>query len=94
MIVENIDINLLKPYSNNPRKLTPKAIEKVAQSLKEFGFRQPIVVDANNTNIIGQSKDGDNGYKVISEWGHEQIIIRNGKKYRKHKWKDVPEVEI
>ena len=49
MIVENIDINLLKPYSNNPRKLTPKAIEKVAQSLKEFGFRQPIVVDGNNT---------------------------------------------
>ena len=48
----------------------------------------------NKTNIIGSAKDGDKGYKVISEWGHEQIIIRNGKKYRKHKWKDIPEVEI
>ena len=56
MIVENIDINLLKPYSNNPRKLTPKAIEKVAQSLKEFGFRQPIVVDANNTIVVGHTR--------------------------------------
>ena len=38
MRIQQIDINLVKPYSNNPRKLTPKAIEKVAQSLKEFGF--------------------------------------------------------
>tara|TARA_R100000664_G_C2735227_1_gene124821 strand:+ start:388 stop:954 length:567 start_codon:yes stop_codon:yes gene_type:complete len=48
----------------------------------------------NETNIIGSATGGDKGYKVISEWGHEQIIIRNGKKYRKHKWKDIPEVEI
>ena len=48
----------------------------------------------NNTNIIGSAKDGDKDYKILSEWGHEQIILRNGKKYRKHKWKDIPEVEI
>ena len=48
---------------------------------------------SNETNIIGSAKDGDK-YRVIEEWGEEQIIIRNGKKYRKHKWKDVPEIPI
>ena len=70
MIVENIDINLLKPYSNNPRKLTPKAIEKVAQSLKEFGFRQPIVVDANNTIVVGHTR-----YQASRKLGYTQVPI-------------------
>ena len=70
MIVENIDINLLKPYSNNPRKLTPKAIEKVAQSLKEFGFRQPIVVDGNNTIVVGHTR-----YQASRKLGYTQVPI-------------------
>jgi hypothetical protein len=48
---------------------------------------------SNETNIIGSAKDVDK-YRVLEEWGEEQIIIRNGKKYRKHKWKDVPEIPI
>ena len=48
----------------------------------------------NNTNIISSPKDGDKDYKILSEWGQEVIILRNGKKYRKHKWKNVPEIEI
>ena len=70
MIVENIDINLLKPYSNNPRKLTPKAIEKVAQSLKEFGFRQPIVVDGNNTIVVGHTR-----YQASRKLGYSTVPI-------------------
>ena len=45
MQIEIADINSIKPYENNPRKLSDTAIEKVAMSLKEYGFRQPIVVD-------------------------------------------------
>ena len=70
MIVENIDINLLKPYSNNPRKLTQKAIEKVAQSLKEIGFRQPIVVDANNTIVVGHTR-----YQASRKLGYTTVPI-------------------
>ena len=40
MKIELVDISSIKPYENNPRKLSEKAIEKVALSLKEYGFRQ------------------------------------------------------
>ena len=70
MIVENIDINLLKPYANNPRKLTPKAIEKVAESLKQFGFRQPIVVDNDNIIVVGHTR-----YQASRKLGYTQVPI-------------------
>ena len=43
----------LKPYPNNPRKISKKAVESVARSIKRFGFRQPIVVDSENVVIVG-----------------------------------------
>ena len=48
----------------------------------------------NNTNIIGQSKDGDNGYKVIETWGDEDIVEREGKRYRRHRWKKIPMIPL
>ena len=54
MKIEEIDINLIKPYKNNPRK--NQNIDKVANSLKEFGFRQPIVIDKNYTIIVGHTR--------------------------------------
>ena len=51
MEIEQADINSIKPYKNNPRKLSDKAITKVANSIKEFGFRQPIVVDEKNIMV-------------------------------------------
>jgi ParB-like chromosome segregation protein Spo0J len=35
------------PYAKNPRVISSAAIEKVASSIKQFGFRQPIVCLAN-----------------------------------------------
>jgi hypothetical protein len=44
-----------------------------------------------NTNIsIGSSKDVNNGYKSVGEWGQYTILEKNGKKYQKHKWKNEP----
>lgn len=54
-IVKIIDINALKPYPNNPRK-NEHAVEPVANSIREFGFKQPIVVDKNNTIIAGHTR--------------------------------------
>ena len=51
MKIENADINTIKPYENNPRKLKDSAIEKVAMSLKEYGFRQPIVSTGTRVKI-------------------------------------------
>lgn len=47
-------IDKLIPYHNNPRK--NQAVDKVASSLSEFGFQQPIVVDKNMVVIVGHTR--------------------------------------
>ena len=42
MKIEQIEIDKIIPYENNPRK--KRDIEKVATSIKEFGWQQPIAV--------------------------------------------------
>lgn len=44
----------IKPYENNPR-INAAAVDAVAKSLKEFGFRKPIVVDAAGVIICGHT---------------------------------------
>lgn len=56
MKIETIDITQVKPYPDNPRKISEKAIDKVALSIKEFGWQQPIVVDENNVIIAGHTR--------------------------------------
>ena len=53
--IETIDIERVIPYARNPRK-NAGAVDKVAASLREFGFRQPIVVDENYTVIVGHTR--------------------------------------
>lgn len=45
----------ITPYKNNPR-LNDKAVDAVAESLKEFGFWQPIVVDPSGVIIAGHTR--------------------------------------
>jgi hypothetical protein len=56
MKIIQMDINDIKPYKNNPRINNSKAIDKVAESIKEFGFRQPLVVDKDNNIIAGHTR--------------------------------------
>lgn len=53
-IVE-INIEDIVPYDNNPRN-NENAVEKVAESIKQFGFKQPIVIDKNNVIICGHTR--------------------------------------
>ena len=55
MKVEEINLSEIKPYEFNPRK-NEKAIEKVAASLREFGWKQPIVVDEQNVVLAGHTR--------------------------------------
>ena len=41
------------PYARNARKIPQSAIDKVAASIKEFGWQQPIVVDVNRVIVVG-----------------------------------------
>jgi len=54
-LVENKDIEFLKPYTNNPRD-NSASIEKVAASIREFGFLQPIVCDGKGVIIAGHTR--------------------------------------
>ena len=54
MKVKQININKIIPYHNNPRK--NQAIDKVASSINEYGFQQPIVVDSNMVVIVGHTR--------------------------------------
>ncbi len=54
MIVQDKAISDIKPYQKNPRHKYD--INKVAQSIKEFGFQQPIVVDRAGVIIVGHGR--------------------------------------
>jgi len=53
MKVEIWPLEKLIPYARNPCQIPQIAIDKVARSIREFGFRQPIVVDAAGVIIVG-----------------------------------------
>ena len=45
----------LKDYENNPRN-NDAAVDKVAESIKEFGFKNPIIVDKDNVIVCGHTR--------------------------------------
>ncbi len=49
-------ISEIKPYSKNAKKHPKKQVEQVANSIKEFGFNQPVVIDKNNVIIVGHGR--------------------------------------
>ena len=53
--VVEMNIKDIVPYANNPRK-NEQAVEKVAASISEFGFKVPIIVDRSNVVIAGHTR--------------------------------------
>jgi DNA modification methylase len=56
LLVEMWPINRPIPYARNARKPTDRALDVIAASLKEFGFRQPIVVDTEDVIVAGHKR--------------------------------------
>jgi ParB-like chromosome segregation protein Spo0J len=56
MTIEQWPIDRPIPYGRNPRRISDDAIAKVAGSLKEFGQRQPIVVDGDGVIVVGHTR--------------------------------------
>jgi ParB-like chromosome segregation protein Spo0J len=69
MQVELRPIGSIKPYENNPRQ-NDAAVEAVAASILEFGFRQPIVVDEGGVIIVGHTR-----YKAALKLGLEEVPV-------------------
>lgn len=57
----------IKPYENNPR-LNDDAVEPVANSIKEFGFKVPIVVDKDGVIVAGHTR-----YKAAQKLGLQSV---------------------
>jgi DNA modification methylase len=73
MKIELRSITDIKPYPNNPR-INDDAVESVAASIKEFGFRQPIVVDNDDVIICGHTR-----YKAALHLGLEKVPVHVAK---------------
>ena len=54
--IEHWPINRLRPYERNPRTHTPEQIKKIAASLREFGWTNPILVDGSGGVIAGHGR--------------------------------------
>ena len=67
--IEYVDIENIKPYEKNPRK-NDEAVEYVANSIKEFGFKVPIIVDENNIIVTGHTR-----YKASQKLGLKEVPI-------------------
>jgi DNA modification methylase len=69
MHIELWDISRIKPYDKNPR-VNDSAVDAVARSLQEFGFRQPIVVDQDDVIVVGHTR-----FKGAMKLGLKQVPV-------------------
>lgn len=60
-------LNELKPYENNPR-INEEAVEYVANSIKEFGFKVPLVITADGVIVAGHTR-----YQASKELGLSEV---------------------
>ena len=67
MEIESIKIEHIKPYENNPR-VNDEAVEMVAESIRQFGFKIPIVIDKNDVIVCGHTR-----YKASVGLGLKEI---------------------
>jgi DNA modification methylase len=69
MQIETRPIDSIKPYPGNPRQ-NDEAVDAVVASLREFGFRQPIVVDPDGVIIVGHTR-----FKAALKLGLKQVPV-------------------
>jgi hypothetical protein len=67
MPIELWPIDRPKDYPKNARKWSGQAIEKVASSIHEYGWRQPVVVDANDVIVIGHLRRAAGKFLGLTE---------------------------
>ncbi|MBS3735529.1 MAG: ParB N-terminal domain-containing protein, partial [Phycisphaerae bacterium] len=71
--IELRPIDAIEPYESNPRD-NEAAVEAVAASLREFGFRQPVVVDADGVIVVGHTR-----WKAARKLGLDKVPVHVAK---------------
>lgn len=67
MEVKEIPVQELREYENNPRR-NDSAVDAVAKSIKEFGWKQPVVIDSDNVIVCGHTR-----FKAAQKLGLEKV---------------------
>ena len=67
--IKEVQISEVKPYENNPRN-NDSAVEATANSIQEFGWQQPIVVDKNHVIIAGHTR-----YKAAKKLDMKEVPV-------------------
>ena len=65
--IQTIEITQLKPYENNPRN-NENAVDKVAESIKQFGFKVPLVIDKDFVIVAGHTR-----FKAAEQLGLNKV---------------------
>ena len=70
MQIEYVKIENIIPYSNNPRQNDGEAVDRVAASISEYGFKSPIIVDKDNIIVAGHTR-----YKAARKLRLEEVPV-------------------
>lgn len=60
----------IEPYWRNPRRITDEAVNAIAESIRRYGYLQPIVVDENYVIIIGHTR-----YAAMKRLGYTELKV-------------------
>jgi len=69
MEIKMVKLSEIVPYENNPRK-NADAVEPVKQSIMQFGFRNPMILDAENVIVAGHTR-----YLAAQELGLQEVPV-------------------
>lgn len=68
MELKEIKISEIKPYEKNTKKHTEEQVKNVMESIKQFGFVQPLVIDKDSVIVIGHCR-----YEAAKQLGFKTI---------------------
>lgn len=71
MEIVKVDINELISPEYNPRQITDDELEKLKNSINEFGYIAPIIVNKHNNHIVG----GNQRYEALKQLGYTMIDV-------------------
>lgn len=67
LVINELELSMIVPYEKNPRN-NDDAVDKVAESIKQFGFKVPLVIDKNKVIVAGHTR-----YKAARKLGIERV---------------------
>lgn len=68
--MQTMRVEDIKPYENNPRRIPKDAVEAVKQSISDYGYVQPIIVDTEGVIVVGHTR-----HKAITELGLDEVPV-------------------